>query len=762
MSEPPLPLPTSPDHSDLAGQVFDASPVAIVLSTVDGRVVRANHAMTALLGYSFQELASLTGPDISHPDDLALTSQAVREVLEGRASEGRFSKRYVTKQGQIVWADVHFALLRDASGTPTHFVTHIVDLSTQRAFERKWYTLFENAADGVFVADGDGFYQDANPAALSLLGVSLDELRCLRIVDIIDPADLVAHPLRLRDLERDGGVTTVRKIRRKDGSILHAEIAGRRLPDGTAIGIVRDVGRREREAALVGVRLQIAQLIREQNADSAVAAALRPAVQMVDSDRGALHVFDRGRKVIGQAWLPDWQSQVSPPLLPLASRPTPLELQAHVDEVQGVRRLVVPVAAQDMVSAVIQVAGKPTPYSDEDREYLSAIASAVVDAVTRHRAEQFLQATVDRLALASDAARIGVWEIDLATQQVTWDDHMYALFGVVPPRPGHEHEVWREALSEADRLAHDAKVSDAVARGADLHTDIQVRTPAGEARVLEAHARVLAGPDGQPLRLVGLNIDVTERRRDEAELRKHRDHLDELVRARTLELDRSNRELEQFAMVASHDLKAPLRTIQTLAQLLQDEQAAKLDDEGREMLGHIATAAERMQAMTDSLLAYSRLTTRAQPFEQVDLGALARQVAADLAAVAQQSGGRIEVGALPTVFGDPTQLRQLLQNLMANGLKFARAGVPPQVTVAGERLPDRWRITVDDNGIGIEPQHRDRVFRMFERLHGAHRFEGSGIGLAICQKVVERHGGQIRAESHAQPGTRMVVELPAK
>ncbi|MBI5610040.1 MAG: hypothetical protein HY902_14290, partial [Deltaproteobacteria bacterium] len=133
-----------------------------------------------------------------------------------------------------------------------------------------------------------------------------------------------------------------------------------------------------------------------------------------------------------------------------------------------------------------------------------------------------------------------------------------------------------------------------------------------------------------------------------------------------------------------------------------------------------------------------------------------------LAATAKLAGGRIEVGSLPQVFGDPTQLRQLLQNLMANGLKFARPGAAPLVTVAGERLPDRWRITVDDNGIGIAPQYRDRVFRMFERLHGAHRYEGSGIGLAICQKVVERHGGHIRAEGRAQPGTRMVVELPAK
>ncbi|MBI5607718.1 MAG: PAS domain S-box protein, partial [Deltaproteobacteria bacterium] len=561
MSQPPPLSPISPGQSDLVGRVFEASPVAIVVSSVDGQVARVNAAMTTLLGYSYDELAHLTAADISHPDDLILGINAMRDALAGRCSEGRFAKRYLTKQGKIVWADVHFALLRDANGAPTHFVTHIVDLSAQRAYERKWYTLFENAADGVFVAGADGYYLDANPAGLRMLGTTVEELRRLRMVDIIDPADLAAHPLRERDLERDGGVTTLRKIRRKDGSMLHAEIAARRLPDGTAIGIVRDVGRREREAAVMGLRLLVEELIRERTVDSVVAAALGPAIQMVDSDRGALQVLDRGRKLIGQAWLPDHAAALPPPLLSLGGRATQVPLEAQVDEIEGVRRLVVPVAVDGMVSAVIQAAGKPTPYLDEDRAHLAAIASAVVDVITRHRAEQFLRATVDRLALASDAARIGVWEIDLATQQVTWDDHMYALFGVDPPQPGHEHEVWRAALSEVDRLGHDATVREALARGADLHTDIQVRTATGESRVLEAHARIQVGPDGRPLRLVGLNIDVTARRRDEAELRKHRDHLDELVRARTQELDRSNRELEQFAMVASHDLKAPLRTI---------------------------------------------------------------------------------------------------------------------------------------------------------------------------------------------------------
>lgn len=700
MSEP---LPSGPADPllqlALMLHAFDESPVAIALTSVDGRLTHANRAFTRLLGYSVDELAATPFNAITHPDDCAAGARLLAESIAGQLVEGHFQKRYIAKDGRTIWAEVHFSLLRGASGEPLHFVTHIIDLSERRGTERKWPTLLEYAAGAALL-----------PAPKACL---------------------------------DAAAPT-----------------GSRLVGGQAAGATRDIRTHERESVVVRARLWVGQHIGKQPVDVVIRPVLQEVLQLVDSDCGALYAFDRTLHWIGGAWLPPTAPGPPLPLLPFAECVSLIDKGIEPLDNKEKYRIFVPVRVDGRVVGVVQAAGKRTAYSNDDRDVLEAVGIAVVEAIGRHRAEQMLQATADRLALASDVARIGVWEVDLATGKVSWDDRMFALVGVDPPQPGREREAWRASLAEAARRKHEAAVRKVMKEGGELHSDITVHTPTGQLRILEVHARLHRGHDGRAGRLVGLNIDVTEHRRGEAELRNHRDHLDELVRARTLELDRSNRELEQFAVVASHDLKAPLRTIETLAGLLSTDHASGLDAEGLELLGHIGATAARMQAMTDSLLAFSRLSTRAQPFEGVDLSKIATQSAADLLSSARSVGGRIEVGPLPWAFGDRVQLQQLVQNLMANGLKFARPGVPPVVRVWGELVGQLTRFSVEDNGIGIPPQHRERVFRMFERLHGAHLYEGSGIGLAICKKVVDRHGGTIRIETPDGPGTRIVIELP--
>jgi light-regulated signal transduction histidine kinase (bacteriophytochrome) len=247
-----------------------------------------------------------------------------------------------------------------------------------------------------------------------------------------------------------------------------------------------------------------------------------------------------------------------------------------------------------------------------------------------------------------------------------------------------------------------------------------------------------------------LNAEVTERKRAE-----------EALAATAGELRRSNRELQEFAQVASHDLQEPLRKIQAFG----DRLAAKgegIDETARDYLARMLDAAGRMRRLIDDLLTFARVSTRTTPPEAVDLTAVAQEVVADLQGRLEQAGGRIDVAPLPTVEAEPTQMRQLLQNLLGNALKFRRADLAPLVTVSGRLLPggERCEVAVKDNGIGFEEKYLDRIFNVFQRLHGRGEYEGTGMGLAICRKIVDQHGGTITARSRPGEGSTFLVTLP--
>lgn len=241
---------------------------------------------------------------------------------------------------------------------------------------------------------------------------------------------------------------------------------------------------------------------------------------------------------------------------------------------------------------------------------------------------------------------------------------------------------------------------------------------------------------------------------------RDRKRTDEELRAALMHLEQSNRELEDFAYVASHDLQEPLRKIQAFGDLLRSKYAASLPEPGRDYIERMQAAAKRMQILINDLLAFSRVTTKAQPFVRIDLNDVAAEVVKDLEVRLHDSGGRIDVGPLPSLDADPLQMRQLLQNLAGNALKFHRPDVPPLVEIRGEVDGDRCRVTVTDNGIGFEEKYADRIFTMFERLHARSTYEGTGIGLAICRKIAERHGGEIRAHGKPGEGATFVVTLP--
>jgi len=246
-----------------------------------------------------------------------------------------------------------------------------------------------------------------------------------------------------------------------------------------------------------------------------------------------------------------------------------------------------------------------------------------------------------------------------------------------------------------------------------------------------------------------------QRRKGENERERLLHQLEEIAE----DLRRSNQDLQQFASVASHDLREPLRTIASYLTLLDKRYGQQLDDKGKDYVRFAIEGARRMETLIDDLLAYSRTGTAPLHLSKVDLGQTMATVEQDLATAIEAAGARVEIGPLPTVVADPVQMAQLLRNLVGNGIKY-RGAAPPVVTVTAYDRIYEWEVAVQDNGIGIPPDKQNQLFQMFRRLHTREEYEGTGIGLAIAKRIVERHGGRIWVESEEGKGSTFRFTLP--
>ena len=312
----------------------------------------------------------------------------------------------------------------------------------------------------------------------------------------------------------------------------------------------------------------------------------------------------------------------------------------------------------------------------------------------------------------------------------------------------------RWAAMEADIVAEQL-----LSRGYTDEYEKEYIRKGGSVFPVAVRAILVRDETGAPVRIMGIVRDITEQKQAKEALERH-----------ARDLARSNEELEQFAYVASHDLQEPLRKIRAFGALLADEKRESLDDEGQQYIDFMTDAAARMQTLVSDLLALSRVTTAAHPFEDLSLAEVFDTVLSDLSVRLEEAGGQVEVGATPTIEADRTQMEQLFRNLIGNALKFCRPGVPPQVTVevAAQAQPidavpgPAHAIVVTDNGIGFESSQGSKLFQPFKRLHARHQYEGAGIGLAICEKIVLRHHGRITASGTPGAGATFTVTLPRR
>ncbi len=359
----------------------------------------------------------------------------------------------------------------------------------------------------------------------------------------------------------------------------------------------------------------------------------------------------------------------------------------------------------------------------------------------------------DQLAAVIGSSSEAVVACDLDGRVGVWNDAAERLYGY--RRPEIVGLPMTALLAPDRRQEHDEVVERVLAGERVEHYETEHVARTGDRVEVSISVSAIRGRDGTIYGISTFARDVGERRHIERELAATRLQLERYA----AELRRSNEELEQFAYVASHDLSEPLRVISGMLQLLGEEYADRFDEQGRDYVDRSVRAAARLRRLISDLLAYSRISRAPLAVVPVSLQQIAADVIADLEATQPDARGAVTATGLPLVCGDPGLLRRVLENLIGNGLKF-NDSASPEVGLSARRDAGGWTLFVDDNGIGVPPEHAARIFEVFKRLHTRDAYEGSGIGLAVCARVVERHGGEIRAEPRDGRGSRFSFTLP--
>ena len=386
----------------------------------------------------------------------------------------------------------------------------------------------------------------------------------------------------------------------------------------------------------------------------------------------------------------------------------------------------------------------------DDAGQVIGLATTERDITQRKRAEESAVRLAAVLKDSNDAITIQ----DFEGRITAWNRGAELMYGY------SEEEALKMNAARLTPPTQEAAQEESVNRLAagEAIPSLETQRLAKDGRILDVWLTVtkLVDDTGEAIGFATTERDITQRKRAEE---KRREELEKRVAQRTAALERSNKELEQFAYVASHDLQEPLRMVSSYVQLLAQRYEAQLDDKARKYIGYAVDGALRMQQLIEDLLLYSRAGTHDDALEPTDSGAALGAAVQSLAKAIEESGASVTHDALPVVRADTAQLAQVFQNLLSNAVKF-HGEAPPRVHVSAEDRKSEWVFSVRDNGIGIDPRHADRVFVLFQRLHTRQEYPGTGIGLAVSRKTVEHRGGRIWFESEPGVGSTFYFTIP--
>jgi PAS domain S-box-containing protein len=783
--------------------IIDNATVPIYLKDRDGRFLLVNRQFEVLAGIDREQIIGGTDAELFPPETADAVRAGDQEVLLTGIPLQLEEIAGHPEAPPHTYLSIKFPLL-DGDGVPQGVGSISTDITERKqaedalkASEERFRQIVSTAHDAFVSMDVEGRITDWNPAAESTFGWRASEAIGRTLSNtIVPPRHREAHGRGLHQFLATGrGPLLNRRIEiealHRDGHEFPVEITISALRVGEQYifnAFLHDISERKRAEQLFHAHHQVT-LVLAQSAtideafprlleslagslgwrfgafwtedDAAVLSChtiWRPASAAASAlaELSRQVTFSPGVGLVGRVWKsgePAWCSDVS--VEPGFDR-------AEAAAEDGLRGAIyVPIKSANRVVAVIELlSDDPRPPEEDLLEMLATIGSQVGQFVERKRAEEALREIEEGFRSAFQDAPIGIALVSVAPESAGRLLQVNKALSEITGYPEESlYSLDLPALTHPDDREAERPLIEKLLAGQIPNYQREERYVRPDGGVVWAmvSASTVHNTAGKLLYAVAQIQDISERKRAEQSLAAAAAELER----RATELERSNADLQQFAYVASHDLSEPLRMVSSYVQLLAKRYQGRLDSDADDFIGFAVDGATRMQALIDGLLMYSRVGTSEYAFGAVDCAEVVEQTLAMLEARVKETGATVTVDALPTVHGDATQLGQLFQNLIANAIKFADKE-PPRVDVSAERQDGAWRFTVSDNGIGIDPRHVERIFQVFQRLHSREAYPGSGVGLAICKRIAERHGGTISVEPNPGGGTRFCFTIPER
>ena len=379
---------------------------------------------------------------------------------------------------------------------------------------------------------------------------------------------------------------------------------------------------------------------------------------------------------------------------------------------------------------------------------ITGIVLVFRDISERKHAEDALRKTKQKLDIALENANIGLWEWDLTTDKVFWDERTEKMLGLKPGTYDQVYASFENCIHEEDIPNLKETLRQVFDFGKPYDTVFRTKPVDGNYNYISSKGIVSRDNSGNPLNITGVCFDITSMKKGS----------EQAIFRINEELLRSNKDLQEFAYVASHDLQEPLRMVSSFTQLLEQRYYDIVDADGREYIKFAVEGSKRMYDLLNALLKYSRVETKGKTFAKVDMNEVLKKVTSNLSLRIREKKALVSIAELPVVVADDNQMIQLFQNLIENSIKFSK-GIP-KIKISSKSQNDHYLFTVKDEGIGIESQYFEKIFKIFQRLNPKEEYEGTGIGLSISRRIIERHGGKIWLESDLGKGTTFFFTIP--
>lgn len=696
-----------------------------------------------------------------HPDDAARVRQRYEEALQAGGQPYDIRYRLRMADGRIKHLHVKVAFEFEAD-RPVRSVGMVVDetelLEAQRDRDRL-VSVMENTSDIVCMGDLNGRPLYFNRAAEQVLGLSPNE----QVDNIVERV----HPVWAAQRVLTEGVPAAIREGRWLGETAVLDAQGRELPvsqllmshrgeDGQVDylwTILRDIS--ERKAVEAALELERTQLAQAQAVAHVGSWTLFPAdKRLIWSDEHFRVLGYEPQSV--EPSLEAFFAAVHPDDRAMVQAHLARDLQANVP---GVNRFEHRIVTAQGVRHVEQRANVEL----DERGQLVRIIGTTMDITERVLASEALRRSEQRYALAARIGRSAAWEMWPLEGKAFSDANHARLLGYELEELGEDLAKWMATVPEDARAQLAAAMQPVIDGRSDRYeVEHPVRRKDGSIGWFLVHAQRVSAPGEVPLRLVGSSLDITEAVLAKEQLRQANQELEQRVTERTAQLRQANQELEAFSYTVSHDLKAPLRGIDGYSQLLVEEYGPKLDEEGRQFVQRVRHGVQLMSNLINDLLEYSRMERRDMARDPVALQPLVQQVIEGYEADIRQLGAQVQVDLPPlTLPLDREGMAVVMRNLVGNALKFSRDSRPPVIAIGGQTQDGRHRLWVRDNGVGFDMKYHDRVFAIFQRLHRAEDFAGTGVGLALVAKAVQRMGGRVWAESAPGAGATFYLEFSA-